>query len=116
MALRARSGAKFSLSSMNMMRPRTVPSVGQPRVRTACPRLGSSPRTSSGVMSSTGESTERISASSASNVAGVTDVSFISTSIMIGTWPGCASDHVFTWLQAQHEREARRVRVDVGLT
>ena len=73
------------------------------------------PRTSSGVMRSSGENTERISASSASKVAGVTAVSFISTSIMIGTWPGCASDHVFTACEAQHEREARRVRVDVRL-
>ncbi len=61
----------------------------------------------SGVISSLGVSTERISASSASNVAGVTDVSFISTSIMIGTWPGFASDHVFT--ACRHSTKVRHV-------
>ena len=58
------------------------------------------PRTSSGVTISSRGITDRISASSASSSAASAAASFTSSCTIIGTWPGCCSDH------SPHLREA----------
>ena len=108
-----------------MTLPRASVKVGQPEFVTASRNVAASPRTSSGVMISSGPNTEVISASSAEssalstcggvagalatalrNDSGTGNASdFTSTRIMIGKWVGLACDQLRTWV-----RQATKLR------